>query len=316
VAKTYRTLQLKVVEYVEEDDPSIIPIDELIQAIQKKSPSSWSERHVPAIDEIEDGRQCSFIDEIAKPPAKCPGVTFRFASYIKGEKPPGLKNDFKGATADIAESILKDIKTDERREPAVAFHALAFGSAVIIEFVKGSGGMALLEKCLTALARRHVYSKYPTIHLKDVASRELSAAIDRAGGVQEVILDIMSHRRNITHEFGAMLRDARSKIGGTAQLRLEYKADKESALTKADVMKAHNEYSDREALGIDNLVIVLKGGEKFIGDDKCKVCKRAEFEHDPTPVAVVREMAEYLLELQEVEGGVAVLTPDGRIPTP
>jgi hypothetical protein len=305
-------LQLKMVHYVEEDDPNIIPIHDLIQAILNKSPT-MQDRHVPPIDEIEEGKQCSFIDQISKAPAKCPGLIFRFASYVKGQKPPGLKNDFAHATADIAESLLKDVKTDERREPALAFHALAFGSAVIIESVKGAGGVELLAKCLTGLARRHVHPKYPRIYLSDVTSRALSAAIDRAGGVEEVILDVLSNKRNATHQFGTMLRDARSKIRGTDLLRLQYRAHKESNLTKADVLKTHTDYDADE---IDKLVIVLKGGEKFVGADKCKVRKIVEFPHDATDPAVIRELANYLLELQKIEDDVAVLTSDGRIPAP
>jgi len=51
--------------------------------------------------------------------------------------------------------------------------------------------MRALEDCLTALVRRYINKEYPRIHLVDVGTREISAAIDRAGGAMEVIMDVV-----------------------------------------------------------------------------------------------------------------------------
>jgi hypothetical protein len=158
---------------------------------------------------------------------------------------------------------------------------------------------------------RH-YAKFATI--ARYTPREISAAIDRAGGVKEVIIDVVASREEPSHRFGVLLKDARSKIGGTDLLRLEYRSSSENELTKDDVHDVLKAYEDLEAHEVDRLTLVLKDGAKFVGTEKCKVRKVLTFENGVVEAVLLSRMADYLLELQRIDDGVCVLTPDGDLP--
>jgi hypothetical protein len=168
--REYRTLQLKVIERRNEGQV-VPPIHDLLTAIQNSSPTT-ADRHVPPLADVVEGRPCSFIDRITPAPGGAQGVTFRFGHYTKGELPLGLADSFAQPSADLASSRLTDVATGARREPVKAFSVLAFGHAIIVESVKGAGGIGSLERCLTELIRRHVDPGHPRIHLIDVGTRE------------------------------------------------------------------------------------------------------------------------------------------------
>jgi len=309
MAKVYRSIFLKVVDHRIEGPFVSLPIHQIIRRICTAA-TTVSDRHFPHPSKAVDGNRCSFIDSMRDAPAETPGVVFRFGSYIKGELPSGLKPDFSGAKVDIAASKLTDVKTGDQREPVLSCNVLAWGGVVVMESIRGAGGVSAFETCLNDLIRRHINPDYPRISLIDVATNEISAAIDQGGGVQEVIIDAIRARPDATHTFGKLLSEARTAIGGTDLVRLVYKSANEDVLSKTEVLTA---YDDLAAHETDKITIVLKDGRKFHGTEQCKVRRLLDFTTEPSDEAVAARMAQFVNELQRENDGVSVLTSDGNL---
>jgi hypothetical protein len=289
------------------------PLSSMLQLIAKAAPKVAA-RHLPDPDDAIDGDRCYFLDNIGKSPTAQTATVFRFCSYRKGHLPLGLAPDFSQASVDVAAARLVDKKTNAKREPVFSLFGLAFGHVVVMESVRGVGGVGALENCLWELVKKFVDSSYPRIHLVDVHSRETAAAISRGGGVKEVVLDALAPHEDAANVFGELLNTARKRIGGTDFVRLLYRANRDRTLKREDVLKAYKDYDADE---VDRITLLLKDGSTIIGLDKCRMRKQLKLDANTVGEInsgdLILEMAQFLLELRKKHDGVSVITADGRL---
>ena len=313
--KINRTVALKSVELQLPEKGKFVAqsLSQMILDITKKA-KTVDGRHFPSVSEANHGQRCSFIDKIERAPGLSGGVIFRFCSYRKGHLPLGLTPDFAHPSVDVAASRLVDTKTASKREPASVLWAVAFGHVLVMESVRGPGGVGAMERYLLEVVRAFVDQDYPRIRLVDVETRETKAAIERAGGIKEVILDVVRAHNNAGHGFGVLLKDAIKKVGGTDLVRLAYRAKGDGQLKRDDVLKA---YDDLDADEVDRLILVLRDGSQLVDNDMTRVRRVLRLDADSAGQInendLILEMCEFLLDLQKKHDGVSVVTADGHI---
>jgi hypothetical protein len=310
-----RTIFLKSIELGIADDPKFVrrPLSKMVLDIAKKAKTVES-RHFPTVSGAGQGQRCAFIDKIENAPGLSGGVIFRFCSYRKGHLPLGLTPDFSQPSVDVAASRLVDTKTSSKREPAAVLWAVAFGHVLVMESVRGPGGVGAMERYLWEAIRTLIDPHYPRVRLLDVETHEAKAAIERGGGIKEVILDAVRAHNSADHTFGVLLNDAIKKVGGTDVVRLSYKATGDGQLKREDVLKA---YDDLDADEVDRLVLFLRDGSQLVGNEVTRVRRVLKLEADSAGQInegdLILEMCQFLLDLQKKHDGVSVITTDGNI---
>ncbi len=252
-------------------DFSPAPIETLLLQLQRIAPS-WARRHwplVPTDGRIEQGASCCFIPKIAlRSSGDQKGVYFEVGSYVNGHAPDQIQLDFNASEPNITTERVRDSQGNER-EIVTICRCVALGETIIVENVKGSGGVGAVQALLGKLFRTYLSNgnpprPHPAVELLDVTSRDLRTAIRRGRGVERVFLRMVDGAEREEDGWAVPLRAGRERIRNSAKFSAVWEAADNEVLNTEDVISAVDESLEEDST-LDRVVLVLKDGNTLTG---------------------------------------------------
>lgn len=275
----YKTLYAKRVRFKSGRSKNFIaePIEDLLRGVLLAAPN-WARRHWPlppqAPDVIPPGTVCSFISRISdRQDGDLKGVYFEVGTYVNGHAPDQMALDFQASEPDITTDRVRDSVGNER-EIVTICRCVALGETVIVENVRGSGGVLAVQRLLGKLLQVYCTygpesQRYPNIELIDVMSGNLRDAIRQGGGAEKVSLRLIENAEPAPDAWLHPLKSGRDRFGNTAVFAATWEAADKEALDTDDVVAAA---AEREAVDsdLDSVVIHLKDGNRITNLGKYK----------------------------------------------
>lgn len=302
------------------------PIDELLLEILNKAPT-WSKRHWPpppaAPNVIGPGVACSFISRIApRTHGDQKGVYFEVGTYTNGHAPDQMALDFLAAEPDITTARVRD-DTGQTREIVIRCRCVALGETVIIENVRGSGGVHAVQRLLSKLLQSYcLYGpqqrRYPTVEFIDVMSGDLRQAILQGDGVEKVTLRLVDGAQPDEDAWLHPLRQGKDRFGNAAVFTGTWEAAGDDVLNTDDVITAAEE-RDVDDTDLDAIVIHLKDGNRITALGSYKARHEVYVTVDDAGVTHYSELIEglwsYLDSLRRPKNNWRLLNDDGKFTT-
>ena len=305
-----RTLMAKMVRFAAGNrrDFSAPSIDGILRSILSSAETIGS-RHWPDLPVPKDANRCFFIDKVFD---RAAGVLFHICAYEPGHTPLGVLPDMDAEEADVQPVPMDDPDTGVRREVVTICRCLGVGDVLIIENVKGAGGVNAVSHLLTHLIRKYIDQKHPSMHLIDVANQELREAISRGGGVVEIVMDLAHSAVNDGSRYAQPLSGIRRLVRNTGLLRVSHRA-KSGHLEDDDVIAAFEEAQEDD--GLDKVTLRLHDSTVIDKLRRFKLRKPVTVtktgDGSPNGSEIQRAMWDYLRELQELQEGRRILDEDG-----
>jgi len=302
-----------------------LPIDALLVELKNVAPT-WSRRHwpvVPPTGVLDAGVACSFIRRIgARPHGDQRGVYFEVGSYINGHAPDQIALDFSADEPDITTEQVRD-STGQVREIVTICRCVALGETVLVENVKGSGGVGAVEKLLGRLFRNllrygNPAKSYPTIELLDVANSDLRLAIQRGRGVQKVFLRMVDGADPGEDGWTSPLRAGKNRVGNASKFSAIWESPDNDALDTDDVVNAVNESLEEDS-PLDKITLELRDGNRISAVGNYKARFQVSVTMDNAGVLHMSELIEglwsYLDELRIARNGWRLINDSGQFNT-
>ncbi len=306
-----RTLRLKSIHYASgrRKDFEASPIEVMLTTIFGKA-GSVLERHHPPTPILESDEWHCFAHRKGR---RNGAFEFEYCTYRPGNIPQQMTLDL--GTEDIALEArpIVDPVTGELLELVSAVQILAIGQILLVESVKGNGGVQVLSRYLTQMIRRYVDKTHPRLYLTDIGTHSLREALVRGGGAVSVVANMVHVARPNKAIFGSRLSTARQGIRNTELFRAEWRS--KGGLNDDDVLKAFEE-SESE-VGIQDAIIYLKNGNRLKDLDHYVVKKAVKVRdighRNPARGEVRYELRQYREELSSVQDGHRVINEHGMI---
>jgi hypothetical protein len=297
------------------------PIESLLLQLQAVAPS-WAKRHwpiVPANGHVEQGVSCSFIRKIAlRSSGDQRGVYFEVGSYVNGHAPDQIQLDFNASEPNITTERVRDSQGNER-EIVTICRCVALGETIIVENVKGSGGVGAVQALLGRLFRSYLVTgtpprSYPTIELLDVTSRDLRTAIRRGRGVERVFLRMIDGAEQAEDGWARPLKAGKDRIRNSAKFSAVWEAADNGVLNTDDVVSAVDESLEDDS-ALEKVVLILKDGNKLTGLGSYKARTTVSVTMDNAGVLFYSELIEglwgYLDELRRTRDTWRLIDDNG-----
>jgi hypothetical protein len=239
---------------------------------------------------------------------------FEFCTYIPGLVLPQLQPDL---TAENANHSCDPIPVAEGTPASELVHVaevLAFGNILIVESVRGMGGLSLLCKYIYQMARRYIDKGFPSVTVLDLVSDDLKRQIEKSGGVESLTLRFAESKHE-GFKFSETLDPTKNLIPNTSFLSITWDTRNGDLLDEDAVMKAYNE-ADSDEPDIENIIIRFADGTTQTGLSKYKVRRRVTVSDiggkNPNRFEIRTELAKYLIELMDTgDDGKRTLTSEG-----
>ena len=309
VNKISRTLNLKAVVFKSRKKGFAPPdLHQVIKSAWNKAGTAADLLYPKAVNLGHTDRQC-FINNLK---THTYGISFQFCSYLPGHFPPSMELNFTEKNVDIDQIPITDAAGNERQVVSVS-HILAFGGVILIENVKGNGGIDLLESYCTHLVRDAKDEHHPPVHLYDATSGDLDSTIKQAGGAVAVELSLVQPNVIEGSVYADALTDLSESVGGADKVVVRWESSSHLA-TKA-VKDAFEEADYNDAL--DRINIVLHNGDS-ISLSKFRIRKRVRVQavngNNPASNEIIKELRLYLAELMSISSdGSTIVTDKGRL---
>jgi len=242
------------------------------------------------------------------------GFGFQFCSYLPGEFPPSSSLDLSKKAVDVDAIPIVDEEGNHRQIISVV-HVLAFGHALIVESVKGSGGIDVLERYLTRIVKQILDTpNHPAVHLVDPAPKGLHQLISHGGGV--VGVDLLLAESNVIKgsKYASSLTTLRDQLPGTDKLFVKWQSS--TILNVQEVEQAFSEAEQNDAL--DRVSVYLRNGDT-VSLSKHRIRARPDVQSvngkNPASNELMKEMRNFIIELKspDEDDGLTILTEDGRL---
>lgn len=312
-----RYIQLKQIVWKKRNRADFTPprIDDILEQLWRKCPTAGS-RHHPELPlhPLDLPKRCGAIDMAMAMPQ---GFGFRYTSYQPGRLPASIDPDFTGKDLKVEATPIRD-SDGRNRDMAGTAMVIGWNQIMLVEASRGAGGCASLENCLNGLIARYISPglarPLPTLRLTDVADHAVVAMLRRGGGAVEVVVGLSTPRDDPKGRYAKQVSALHREVKNTGMIRVTQTATKGLVLEEEAVLEALEELEHEE---VDGVRIILRDGERLIGNNKCKIMSRVTLQdvggghHDP--LVLLREMGDYLLKLQAPHDGVAVVTEDGQL---
>jgi major membrane immunogen (membrane-anchored lipoprotein) len=319
-----RTLILKKVNYNQDNKKSSCPPIQEILKIAVESTNSIAERHYPDLKKSSNNswelpekwkKSCAFINcfDIGNR-----GVLFEICSYTPGHTALKMISNFEANEANISPYLITDPDTGAPCEIIMVRRCLAFGEIIIMESIKGGGGLSLLESCLNYKAQK-VDKDWPTMRLTDVLKQDFTRTLESAKGIAEVTIDLVYSAIDPNRSYSKLLSDMTKKINGTETLTVCHKS-KENKLNKNDVLSLYREVDEVD--DSENIInkIALRFNDGRILNNLGEYQIRKEITISSVDNAdnnkqdyykIGKEMEDFLVELQTPVNGYRTLNEQG-----
>ena len=302
-----------------------MPIDALLLSLKNAAPV-WSKRHwpvVPTDGAIPPFTSCSFIRRIGpRPHGDQRGVYFEVGSYVNGHAPDQISLNFDAEEPDITTAQLRD-DSGQVRELVTICRCVALGEIVLVENVKGSGGVGAVEKLLSRLFQ-HLLTygnppkSHPTIELLDVANADLRTAIQRGGGVKKVVLRMVDGSDQGDDGWMSPLRAGKGRFRNASKFSATWESGNNDILSTDDVVDAVN-VSLEDDSPLDRVSLELRDGNCISGVGNYKARHTVSVTMDNAGVLHMSELIEglwsYLDELRITRNGWRLINDTGLFNT-
>lgn len=298
-----------------------IAIDEALLQLKAVAPV-WSKRHWPVVPPsgiLTQGISCSFIRKIGpRPHGDQRGVYFEVGSYVNGHAPDQIALDFAADEPDITTEQVRDSQ-GKIREIVTICRCVALGETVLVENVKGSGGVSAVEKLLSRLFQcmltfGNPARAFPGIELLDVANSDLRTAILRGRGVQKVVLRMIENEASQDEGWTAPLKAGKARVGNAARFSGIWESSDNDALNTDDVIDAVNESLEDDS-PLDRIMIELRDGNRINGVGSYKARHQVPVTVDNAGLLHYSELIEglwsYLDELRIARNGWRLINDSG-----
>lgn len=312
-----RTLHLKHARFRSGRKKGFVPpaIDQLLLQVKTKAPN-FAQRHFPPPNALPAGTPCGFINSI-KPrnPKHGPGVLFEIFFYTFGTQSDQFKPDFSKASPDIKTGPILDTQGNTR-EIVYSYRCVALGQSILVEFNPRAGGLDHLSKLLAYVFHTYCQKGLPTIEFLDVSTKEIDKAIKAGGGVDTVMLKMISaNKPSSNHGFADTLHNLRKKLTGAKQVTVVWEAE-DGVISAKNAIEAAQEY-DTDDTAIERMSIKLKDGQVIPALDRYREKRKIVVQTTPSGAVAVTEIEEalwnYLDELRMVQdGGWRVIDDQGN----
>lgn len=306
----YRTLNLKAVRYrTRKKDFKWPRLETILKTIFDNS-SNIGSRLYPESDLVRPDDWHCFINDFQ--PYKG-GYIFQHCSYIPGQVPISMLPDLQKNNLKLNSTPIVD-ENGSHREVVYVTHVFAYGNILLVEGVKGAGGIGLLEEHLTYLTRKFYDDKHPNLHLVDAVTQELHKAIESGGGACAVNLNLAKANVTRNSAYAETLSEISGKVRNSDQVTVRWKSSRK--LNSKDVENIYDEAEHNDAL--DRVSIELNNGQT-ITLDKFRIRSRVEVPANkakqPDSDAIIRKIKKYYLELQrpDDDNNMIILTSDGHL---
>lgn len=302
------------------------PIEDLLRNILQVAPS-WARRHWPlppqAPAAIPPWTVCSFVSRITdREDGDQKGVYFEVGTYVNGHAPDQMALDFQASEPDITTDRVRDAGGNER-EIVTICRCVALGETIIVENVRGSGGVLAVQRLLSKLLQVYCVfgpnsQRYPSIELIDVMSGDLRDAIRQGGGAEKISLRLVEGAEPAPDAWLRPLKAGRDRFRNTAVFAATWEAADCEALNTDDVVAAA---AEREALesDLDSVVIHLKDGNRITNLGKYKsryeVSMKVNDGELPQYNIVVAGLWSYLDQLRRAKDSWRLLDDHGNFTT-
>jgi hypothetical protein len=241
------------------------------------------------------------------------GYFFEFCSFVPGHHSDAVEMNFSSKQVTIESIAPAPATNGTRREFATAIQVLALGHVLIMEHSQGVGGAASLRAYLTHLIRRVTNDPaHPVAHLTDAASPDWRRAIAHGGGIVEFIvpMDDLADA-GVPDHLRALLSDIGRSIRGTKRVTTAFKAAE--SLNADDVLDAYENLSGDEI----GCKVRLKNGDMLTpAKHRMQQTVRLPPRSSRSRPAVRTALGNYMMDLQGIDNGDAVLTLNGRFAPP
>lgn len=302
------------------------PIEDLLRHIVQAAPN-WAQRHWPPPpappEVIPAGTGCSFIGRIVdRADGDQKGVYFDVGSYTNGHAPDQMALNFQSSEPDITTDRVRDARGNVR-EIVTICRCVALGETVIVENVRGSGGVMAVQRLLGKLLQTHCRHgaqdrRYPNIELIDVMSGDLRDELRKAGGAEKVSLRMIEGAEPPPDAWLHPLSAGRDRFGNTAVFAATWEAADSEVLDTEDVIAAVAEREEVDS-DLDSVVIHLKDGNTItnLGKYKSKyeVTLRVNDGELPQYSMVISGLWTYLDQLRRPNQNWRLLDDDGYFTT-
>lgn len=312
--KLPRTAQLKVIKYKsgrKKFTPK--PIHEYLSQISQNA-LNVGQRHSEII--VTGGTKFACFYNNLKISTNKKVVAFEFCTYLPGAVPSQMLPDLTKQNISHDTTPIIDKKTSKQKEIVHIVEVVACGDILIIESVKGSGGLSLLGHYLTEQMRKHIDQKLPRLVLEDLVENSLSEAIARGNGVRELEMGLLRTATPKTSKFAVSLSKLFGDVGDTTAIQVSFSANN-GKLSDKDVTDAFNECDKTVADGISKVRLHLNDGSVINGFSKYKVRKLVHISDiggkSPNRHELRREFTQYLKELQTVKNGKRIIDSSGQL---
>lgn len=230
-------------------------------------------------------------------------VCFELCSYSPGVVPPQYQPDPTAANAVHDFSPILNAKNNKPSELIYVAEVLAFGEVVIVEYTRNVGGIALLAKYLSHMAKKHIDEKHYSLKLTDMISHSLKELIAQGKGVEEMIINL-EHQVKDKTLFSFPLNKIRSKVKNTDLLRISWRSSNNSALGESEVIEAFDDVESQGAA--ENIFIKFKDGTTLSNFDQYKIKTKVDVSDsggkNPNRNELRTALKRFLSELMTADG--------------
>lgn len=249
------------------------------------------------------------------------GVYFEVGSYTYGHAPDQMALDFTVAEPAITTERVQ--AGGETREIVTICRCVALGETLIIENVRGSGGVLAVQKLLSKLLPLYCTfgpsgRRYPTLELVDVASAALRDEIIRGRGVAKVTLRMINATPPEPDGWLQPLRMGRARVRDAARFTATWEAADSKQLSTDDVLSAVDEQMEEDS-DLDKVLIELVDGNRIDSLGKYKARHEVVVPVDNANVmhasVLIDGMWGYLDDLRRTHNNWRLVDDDGYFTT-
>ncbi len=285
-----------------------VPVESMVLDALGSVASSIDRRHYPPLDRhIEQGDLCLFVNgESWKLRKASAGLMLELGFYAKGRR-YAQGTVARGARKIVlAKSVQDEISPNEYID---SYRILLKGRALIVESVRGSGGIEPLRRLLNQILKAHD-SNSETLEFSNVASGELEQIIKNSLGVSKVTA-------SLTRRVDPSEKDSRSYFAKTLSGLASSFSTNKATVSLTDVQttakRATRILHEFEEAGLGAVRLVLGNGRRITVSD---YLEREEVvigvtNGTPNLNEIETALERYFMKLSKHNGGSRLLDNNG-----